>query len=206
MLTQFPHEGNSPDRIRKAAQESRPLEEFLEACFDRSLQDICITPPHITPLIPDLCSLVQGRNISDRSHYDGYKWEPNKAAIRNASLCLRGKSLFLDDRDLQCNLGEPSLVSFRIQLQTGQQWREGKNQVIIPEVGLYFDFLDEENGFSKKCVVLDIKLDQEKLRNLKDKITRLHQEEAAERIQALKTNPISTTKRKAPGKSQFSLL
>jgi hypothetical protein len=206
MLTGFPSESSSPDRIQKAAQESQSLEEFLEACFDKSLQDICITPPHLIGLIPDLCSLVQGKDITDRSYYDGYKWDPNKAAGRNSSLCLREKSLFLNDYALQCNLGDPALLSFRIQLQTSQQWREGKNQVVIPEVGLYFDFWDEEKGFSRKCVILYVKLDQAKFRDIRDKITRLHEKEAAEHVQALNTNPISTTQRKAPAKSQLNLL
>ena len=51
-------------QVLKAAQESQSLEEFLEACFSESGRDICITPPSIAVLVPHLCRIVQGKELS----------------------------------------------------------------------------------------------------------------------------------------------
>jgi hypothetical protein len=194
------------DHVRKAAQESQSLEEFIEASVKEFPENISLNPPHISAVIPHLCRLIQGRNITDQSHYDGYKPNLNKRTIPKADLSLKGNSLFLNDHDLQCDLDDPSLVSFRIQLQISQRWKGGKHHVTIPEVGFYFDFWDEEKGFSKKGVVLYVKLDDERLGNRKDEISRADEEETTKHSRRLKPNPVLATKEDPPKTDQLNLL
>lgn len=193
-------------QVWKAAQESQSLEEFLDACFSGSGQDICITPSSIASLVPHLCRLVQGKEITDHSHYDGSLYDPGKPPLKDASLFLNGNRLFLNDHDLRCSLDDPSLQSLRIQLHS-RQYRDGdKIRVSVPEAGLYFDFWDEERGFSKKCVILSIRLGRKKVAKLEAELGRQNQEEAQRHIQELRAKKIPPNDTPPPNPGQLGLL
>ncbi len=194
------------DRILQAAQESMSLEEFLEACFSGSGHDICITPPSIEALVPHLCRLVQGKEITDHSYYDGYVYDPGKTPSKNASLILNGDRLFLNDHDLQCAIDDPSLESLRIQLHSSQ-YRDGdKVRVAVPEAALYFDFWDKEKGFSKKCTILCFRLGRKKVAGLEAELGRQNEEEALNRVRELSAKQTSPTKVVSPDPTQLGLL
>lgn len=193
-------------QVWKAAQNSQSLEEFLEACFSESGQDICITPPSIAALVPHLYRLVAGKEITDHSHYDGYIDDPRKPAIKSASLILNGNRLFLNDHDLQCPLDDPSLQSLRIQLHSRQYRQGNKVQVAVPEASLYFDFWDGEKGFAKKCVILSIRLGRKKVAKLEAELGRQNHEEAERRIQELQAKQIPPNDTPPPNPGQLGLL
>jgi len=194
------------DRILQAAQESMSLEEFLEACFSGSGHDICITPPSIEALVSHLCRLVQGKEITDYSYYDGYVYDPGKTPSKNASLILNGDRLFLNDHDLQCAIDDPSLESLRIQLHSSQ-YRDGdKVRVAVPETALYFDFWDKEKGFSKKCVILCIRLGRKKVAGLEAELGQQYEEEALNRVRELSAKQISSSRATPSDRRQLGLL
>ena len=99
-------------------------------------------------IIKAIISLIRNYKIQDRSYYNGYDIEKEKELRihpkhKKTSLYFKGEQLFTNYGPLDCKLNDPEFTGMRI-------------NICHNEIQILFDFYNEKEGYSKKCVLFDV--------------------------------------------------
>lgn len=133
----------SPEEITKLNTIENVINRLFESPTYGTRQPI--TNPEV---IKAIISLIRNYKIQDRSQLNSYDIEKEKELSvhpkhKKMSLYFKGEQLFTNYGPLDCKLNDPEFTGMRINVSRS-------------EIQILFDFFNEKEGYSKKCVIFDV--------------------------------------------------